>query len=53
MTVGGWKVKLGNVFDTSMYDLFMGADMEKYHDFDNLKNAISVNFVGFAGGVQL
>ena len=42
--------KIGNVFDTSMYDLFMGADMEKYRDFDKFEKCNKCELRGFCRG---
>lgn len=42
--------KIGNVFDTSMYDLFMGADMERYRDFDKFEKCGKCELRGFCRG---
>lgn len=42
--------KIGNVFDTSMYDLFMSASMEKYRDFDRFEKCSMCELRGFCRG---
>lgn len=42
--------KIGNVFDTSMYDLFMSASMEKYRDFDRFEKCSRCELRGFCRG---
>ena len=42
--------KIGNIFDTSMYDLFMSADIEKYRDFDKFEKCNRCELRGFCRG---
>lgn len=42
--------KIGSVFDASMYDLFMGANMEKYRDFDKFEKCNRCELRGFCRG---
>lgn len=41
---------IGNVFETSMYDLFMGSEMEGYRDFDKFEKCNKCELRGFCRG---
>lgn len=42
--------KVGNVLDTSMHDIFMGADMENDRDFDKFEKRDRCELRGFCRG---
>ena len=42
--------KTGNVFETSMYDLFLSNDMEKYRDFEKFEKCSKCELRGFCRG---
>jgi radical SAM protein with 4Fe4S-binding SPASM domain len=42
--------QIGNVFETSMYDLFLGANMEEYRDFDKFEKCSKCELRGFCRG---
>lgn len=42
--------KVGNVFDTSMYDFFVGINMEVYRQFERFKKCSKCELRGFCRG---
>ncbi|MBQ2664859.1 MAG: radical SAM/SPASM domain protein, ACGX system [Clostridia bacterium] len=42
--------KIGNVFETPMYDLFVGADLEEYRQFDKFEKCSKCELRGYCRG---
>ncbi|MDE6706864.1 MAG: radical SAM/SPASM domain protein, ACGX system [Oscillospiraceae bacterium] len=42
--------KIGNVFEKSMYDLFVGADLEEYRQFDKFEKCSKCELRGYCRG---